>query len=78
MNLEALYGPSVTPSLSRAGALALGLVSIAALPGAVSPMDTQKQIKATQAAHKSAAGGLNSPWIFIVIGILILWAIGRK
>lgn len=78
MNLEALYGTKEAGFLSRAGAQALGLLSLHALPGAISPMDTQKAIKALAAKKQAQANGLNSPWMFLIVAVLILWAVGRK
>ncbi|PSR33026.1 MAG: hypothetical protein C7B46_11530 [Sulfobacillus benefaciens] len=74
MNLEALYGTKEAASLSRAGAQALGLMSLQSLPSAISPLDTQKAI---QAAKAKQSKGWNSPLIFLAIAALILWAIWR-
>ena len=74
MNMEALYGVQEAAKLSRAGAQALGLQSLQSLPSAISPFDTQKAINAAKARQPK---GLNSPLIFLVIAVLILWALRR-
>ena len=71
MNMDAVYGASVAAKASRAGALALTATSIQALPSAVSPLDTAKELKQT---HQQATAGLSNTWIFgILLTALLVW-----
>ncbi|AEJ41351.1 hypothetical protein TPY_3198 [Sulfobacillus acidophilus TPY] len=74
MNLEALYGAGAAATLSRDGATALSMLSLQALPNAVSPLDTQKAI---QQAKQQAADAWGNPLMFVLVAALILWAMWR-
>lgn len=67
MNLAAIYG-SAAVSLSRVGAQVTEMEGDAALPAFFNPADTQRQLRAAQ-----AAAGSDAPWMWVLAVVLIVW-----
>lgn len=75
MNLAAVYGTKVAESASRAGALALVAGSLNALPASANPLDTIKELKASNPQK----GASNDRLIFFLLAaILLAWILLGK